>query len=80
MHQTARSIDVTGLSEETVRAVELLVSQLRGQPPAQGRGIGAFPSYEAWSKALREWADSHPKRDTLADDSRETIYADGRDE
>lgn len=82
MHQTARSIDVTGLPEDAVRAVELLVSQLRGQPypPGERGGIASFPSYESWSKALREWAGSHPKRDTLADDSRETIYADDRDE
>ncbi len=78
----ARSIDVTGLPDEAVRAVELLVAQLRGQqrPPAERGGMGSFPSYEEWSKALREWAESHPRRDTLADDSRETIYADDRDE
>jgi hypothetical protein len=81
-HQTARSIDVTGLPEEAIRAMEVLVSQLRGQPhpPAERGGIGSFRSYEEWSKALREWAESHPRRDTLADDSRETIYADDRDE
>jgi hypothetical protein len=82
MHQTARVIDVTGLPEDAVRAVELLVAQLRGQqrPPTAPQGIGSFLSYEEWSKALREWAESHPKRPTLADDSRETIYADDRDE
>jgi hypothetical protein len=82
INQVARSVDVTGLPEEVVRAVELLVSQLRGQqhPPAERRGIGSFSSYEEWSKALREWADSHPRRDTLADDSREAVYADDRDE
>jgi hypothetical protein len=77
-----RSIDVTGLPEETVRAVELLISQLRGQqqPPAQQQpGIGLCSSYTEWSKALREWVDSHPRRETLADDSREAIYADDRD-
>jgi hypothetical protein len=82
MDQAARSIDVTGLPDDAVRAVELLVSQLRAhQPPPTERGrTGSFPSYEEWSKALREWAGSHPKRETLADDSREMIYADGRDE
>jgi hypothetical protein len=79
-HPTARSIDVTGLPDDVVRAVELLVSQLRGQqrPPAEPRGMGSYPTYEEWSKALREWVDSHPRRDTLADDSRETIYGDDR--
>jgi hypothetical protein len=82
MHQTARTIDVTGLPEDAVRTIELLVSQLRGQqrPCAERRGVGSFASYEEWSKALREWAGSHPQRDTLADDSRDTIYADDRDE
>jgi hypothetical protein len=82
INQTARSIDVTGLPEDVVQAVELLVSQLRGQPhpPAERGGIGSYRSYEEWSKALREWAESHPRRETLADDSRETIYADDRDE
>jgi hypothetical protein len=82
VQHTARSIDVTGLPEDAVRTVERLVSQLRGQqnPNTERRGIGSFASYEEWSKALREWAASHPKRDTLADDSRETIYADDRDQ
>jgi hypothetical protein len=34
---------------------------------------------EGWLKALREWAESHPKRDIVIDDSRERIYA-GRGE
>jgi len=71
--QMPRSIDVTGLPEAAVRAVELYVSQLRGQ---QASGVPSpFPSREEWARAVREWAESHPKRDTLADDSRETIYA-----
>lgn len=73
-----RSIDVTGLPEEAVRDVERYVAQLRGRQvaavPAQ------FPSREAWAQAVRRWAECHPRRDTLADDSRETIYADERDE
>jgi hypothetical protein len=73
-----RFVDVTGLPEEAVRAVEQYVAQLRGQPapvvPAP------FSSPAEWARAVREWAESHPRRDTLADDSRETIYADDRDE
>jgi len=73
-----RSIDVTGLSEEAIRAVRSLVAQLRDQP-ARLAGTTSFSSREEWAKAVREWAESHPKRDTIADDSRESIYAD-RDE
>jgi hypothetical protein len=76
-HDT-RSIDVTGLPEEAVRAVELYVSQLRSQQVA---GVpSAFASRAEWAKAVRQWAESHPRRETLADDSRETIYADDRNE
>jgi hypothetical protein len=76
-----QTVDVTGLSEEAVRAVESLVSLLRGQkqPPVQGE-VAAFRSHEEFAKALREWVESHPRRDTLADDSRESIYGDERDE
>jgi hypothetical protein len=73
-----RTIDVTGLPEEAVHAVESLVSQLRGEFPRFGGAI-TFASHEAWSRALHEWIESHPRRGTLADDSRESIYAD-RDE
>ena len=78
MQRATRSVDVTGLPEEAVRAVELFVLQLRaqrtsGMPPQ-------FRSREEWANAIREWAASHPKRHTLADDSREAIYADDRDE
>jgi hypothetical protein len=71
-----RSIDVTGLPEEVIRAVESLVSLLRGEP---GTGVSAFSSREEWARAIREWAESHQRLDTLADDSRESIYA-GRGE
>lgn len=76
--QVTRSIDVTGLPEEAIRAVEWYVAQLRGRPVS---GVpSAFASHEEWAQAVRHWAESHPKRDTLADDSRETIYADDRTE
>lgn len=76
--QLSRSIDVTGLPDDAIRAVEFYVSLLRDQ---QAAGVPAqFPAREEWAKAVREWAESHPKRGALADDSRETIYADERDE
>jgi hypothetical protein len=31
------------------------------------------------NRDVREWAESHPKRDTLADESREAACADGPD-
>jgi hypothetical protein len=73
--QPQRSIDVTGLPDEAIRAVESLVSLLRRQPAATG-GRAAFSSRAAWSKALREWADSHQPVATPADWSRESIYTD----
>jgi hypothetical protein len=33
-------------------------------------------SREEWSKAFREWVESHPRVDHFVDDSRESIYAD----
>jgi hypothetical protein len=69
-----QTVDVTGLSEEAVRAVEQLVSHLRDR---QAGGVPVpFSSRQEWAKAVREWAESHPRRDTLADDSRESIYPD----
>ncbi len=55
--------------------MESLVRDLKGKPQALG-GTESFPSREEWAKAISAWAESHPKRGTLADDSRESIYAD----
>jgi hypothetical protein len=71
-----RSIDLAGLSDEQQRAVEALVTHFRSQPAG---GPTAFASYQEWAKAFREWVESHPKKDTLVDDSRDSIYA-GRGE
>jgi hypothetical protein len=38
-----------------------------------------FSSPADWVKALREWAESHPRVEHFVDDSRESIYA-GRGE
>jgi hypothetical protein len=72
-----QSLDVTGLPQEAIRALEALVAAWRHQqqPSDAQRPLWQAP-YEEWSKALREWANSHPKRDTFADWSRETIYGD----
>jgi hypothetical protein len=74
--QPQRSIDVTGLPEEAIRAVESLVSLLRPRPGPSG---SAFSSPEEWAKAIRAWAESHKTLGTSADWSRESSYA-GRGE
>jgi hypothetical protein len=38
-----------------------------------------FDNPAKWAAAFRAWGEDHPKRDQLADDSRETIYS-GRSE
>jgi hypothetical protein len=68
----ARSIDVTGLPEEAIRAVESHVAALREQSRPNSR----YRSHEEWSKAFHEWANSHSTRAKFADWSRESIYAD----
>jgi hypothetical protein len=74
--EPTRSIDVTGLPEEAIRAVESLVSLLRGQQGATATAVPpAFSSREEWIKAIREWAESHKPQGTSADWSRESIYA-----
>jgi hypothetical protein len=71
----SRTIDVTGLSEKAIRAVESLVATLREQADPAIH----FRSPDEWSKALYEWAASHPVLPNSADWSRESIYA-GRGE
>jgi hypothetical protein len=70
-----RTVDVTGLPEEAVQAVESFVSTLRNQATSATNHV----SYEDWSKALHEWAASHKPVSNPADWSRESIYA-GRGE
>ena len=74
--QLKRNIDVTGLPEEAIRAVQSVISAFREQT---GAGSPGFSSREEWAKAIKRWAESHPMIDKPADDSRESIYA-GRGE
>ena len=70
-----RSIDVTGLPEEAIRTVELLVSQLRVRTRQERLG-GAIPfasRYEG-AEAIAEGAASHKPRDMAADYDEEGIY------
>jgi hypothetical protein len=72
--QRKREIDVTGLPEEAIRAVESVVSVLRGQPGTAGGPTHS--SREEWAEAIQAWAENHPRIQKPADDSRESIYAD----
>jgi hypothetical protein len=74
--QSKREIDVTGLPEAAIRSLQSVISVLRGQTET---GSSGFPSREEWAEAIKQWAESHPKNDKPADDSRESIYA-GRGE
>jgi hypothetical protein len=67
-----RFIDATGLSEDSIRALEAHVAALK----EQSRRSPGRVSHEEWSKELHDWAHSHPTRTTFADWSRESIYAD----
>jgi hypothetical protein len=73
--QVTHSVDLTGLPEDAVRAVESLVAVLREQATRQP-GRPAFSSRDEWVKAIREWAGSHTTKGSEADWSRESIYAD----
>ena len=70
---TPQTIDVTGLPEAAIRTIQILVDRLR-EEQTQVKMPAAFSSREEWADAVRAWADSHPKREKLADDSRESIY------
>ena len=74
--QLKREIDVTGLPEEAIRALQSVISVLRGQVGAESP---SFLSREEWAKAIKQWAEGHPRIDKPADDSRETVYG-GRGE
>jgi hypothetical protein len=73
--QGTRSIDLTGLPEDAVRAVESLVSALR-EHATRPSSIPRFASRDEWIQAIREWAGSHTAKGSHADWSRETIYRD----
>jgi hypothetical protein len=65
--QSSRAIDVTGLPEEAIQAVQAVVALLRGQ--AKGAGPG-FSSPEEWARAIREWAEGHTQGNQSADSCR----------
>jgi hypothetical protein len=71
--EQSRSVGVTGLPEDAIRAVESLVAAFRVQSNGAGSHIS---SADEWSRALRDWAHSHRRLDTAVDWSRESIYRD----
>jgi hypothetical protein len=73
--QVTRSVDLTGLPEDAVRAVESLVAVLRGHA-IRHSAIPEFASRDEWVQAIREWAASHSAKESEADWSRESIYPD----
>ena len=70
-----RTIDLTGLPEEAIRAIESLVALLR-QHAAVPSPTHTFASREEWIQASRAWAASHTPQESNADWSRESIYPD----
>jgi hypothetical protein len=78
--QQHRSIDVTGLTEEAIRAVEHLVLQLRGQQqqPKPSSAEDWKQVFNAWMLEVRARADRYPPG-FVVDDSRESIYGDDRE-
>lgn len=69
-----RTLDVTGPPESAIIVLESLVALLRGKVGTVGMPP-TFSSREELAEAVRQWAESHPKRDTFADWSRDDIYA-----
>jgi hypothetical protein len=81
---TKRSVDVTGLPDEAVRALESLVSLLKKEHSQDAAG-GSTSSHEKWQELFDGWMrevagrSSRYPPDFVLDDSRETLYG-GRGE
>jgi hypothetical protein len=74
----SQTIDVSGLPEAVVNDLQRLVETLKSAAIAP-ESPSRTETAEEWISRLREWAESHPKREIVIDDSRETIY-EGRGE
>ena len=68
-----RSVDVTGLPEVTIAAVEQIVSELKTRSARESVVPLPFASREEWRKAIREWASGHSVGETSADWGRESV-------
>lgn len=70
----ARTVDVSGLTDEAVCAVQAYVAALRAVPTAV---VPVKPSTETTEERVARflaWVDSHESRNPNVDDSRESIY------
>jgi hypothetical protein len=82
---TRQSIDLTGLPEEVVRAVQSLVGFLKMQTRPAGAAPASFSSSGEWRSRFNEWMREVTARSGryppgfVVDDRRETIY-EGRGE
>ena len=63
-------IDVSGLPEAVVSDLRRLVQTLKVAPSAPP----PTETVAQWSARFKAWAESHPKREIVIDDSRESIY------
>lgn len=78
--RSTATIDVTGLPESVVRSIAEIVRAFRQNVAAGDSPHGhAEPTADERVTAVRAWAASHPKRDIVLDDDRESLYA-GRGE
>lgn len=74
----ARAVDVTGLTDEAVKAVEAYVAALRAVPTA----VQPPPRVETTDERVARfltWVDGRTSRNPSMDDSRDSIY-EGRGE
>lgn len=76
MSTTPQTLDVSGLPPAAVAAVAAVVEQLRAAHPAPPANPDHRPheTHEQWLARLDAWIHSHPVRDIVIDDSRDTIY------
>jgi hypothetical protein len=75
--EIARSINVTGLSDEAIRPVESLVLVLRDQRVENQESAQAPPDPISFEKGIEELLEGLPTINTLPDDfSRADIYGD----
>jgi hypothetical protein len=70
-----QTVDVTGLSPESIRQVESLIESLRAAEQAHGPLPPSQLPYHEWRAWFNSWIASHEKRDIVIDDSRESIYS-----
>jgi len=73
----AQSLDLTGSPAPVANELRKLVATLRDNMGHVSSPSARFEQkpYEAWTRRLQSWVDSHPARPITIDDSRESIYS-----